>query len=134
MTNTSSKDHYIETLYAAETAEMAETRKRIHADHFPIHISAIEGKLLHTLIKAAKIKTCVEVGTLGGYSSLWLARALGDDGHLWTCEQDEKRLSLAKETLASHENVTLVAGDAKKKLPPLGEKNGPFAIIFIVFL
>lgn len=125
------KKQYIEQLYACETKEIAAARHRIATQDFPIHISPTEGRLLQLIIKMSGVKTIVEIGTLGGYSSLWLADALPEDGHLYTCEHDPKRLKMAQATLSDRKNITLVAGDAKETLPELAKSHGPFDMVFI---
>jgi predicted O-methyltransferase YrrM len=130
----SSKDlrtKYIEQLYAVETPEIVTARENIAAHDFPIHISPAEGRLLQLIIKMAGVKSIVEIGTLGGYSALWLADALPADGHLYTLEHDEKRQKLAKDGLSNRENITLIPGDAKETLPALSEKHGAFDMVFI---
>ncbi len=125
------KTDYIQNLHAVETPDMIAARKRIHDNDFPIHVTPMDGRILQVLVRMADIKTCVEIGTLGGYSSLWIADALPEDGHLYTCEHDEKRLKLAEATLGSRQNTTIVKGDANETLPALAEQHGPFDMIFI---
>lgn len=125
------KDTYINSLYAPETADMIRARKYIADMDFPIHISPAEGRLLQILIKMSGVKNCVEIGTLGGYSSLWISDALPQGGHLYTCEHDPKRLDMAKRTLSGRDNVTIVEGDANETLPALSEKHGEFDMVFI---
>ncbi|GAA3333341.1 hypothetical protein GCM10020331_097000 [Ectobacillus funiculus] len=57
-----------------------------------IDVSPNQGKLLHLLAKLKGAKNILEIGTLGGYSSVWLARALPEDGHLVTLEFSEKNM------------------------------------------
>src|SRR3954454_9963054 len=58
-----------------------------------------QGKLLNLLARIQGAKRILEVGTLGGYSTIWLARALPEDGHLLTCEYEQKHADVAKANL-----------------------------------
>ena len=127
----SEKKDYIRHLYAPETSNMTAARTRIEQNDFPIFIDAIDGKLLSILMQMNNVKTCIEVGTLGGYSTLWLAEGLAPGGHIYTCEHDEKRFEMARVALDTEDNITLIKGDAKDTLLPLGEEKGPFDMIFI---
>ena len=123
---------YINELYAPETDQIRAARERISKEDFSVHISPYEGKLLQTLIHIGRVKTCVEIGTLGGYSALWLAQALGsNNGHLYTCEHDDKRLKMAHTTLKDVKNVTIVEGDAAETLPELGRRLTKIDMVFI---
>ena len=123
---------YIEKLYAVETPAMTDTRARIKAQDFSVHISPYEGRLLQTLIHLGNIKNCVEIGALGGYSALWLSDALKiTGGHLYTCEHDEKRLKMVQETLSAIDNVTILAGDAAETLPAFSKQHGSVDMVFI---
>lgn len=125
------KTDYINELYATETPAMIAARSLIAQNDFAIHINPYEGRILQMLIKMTGVKKCVEIGTLGGYSSLWIADALPADGQLFTCEHDEKRLKLAHQTLDNHDRVTIIEGDANETLPALAKSHGPFDMVFI---
>ncbi|KAG6840394.1 hypothetical protein C0991_006989 [Blastosporella zonata] len=64
-----------------------------------ISVSAAQGKLLKLLAISIGAKRILEIGTLGGYSTIWLGRALPEDGHLITLELDEKHARVARENL-----------------------------------
>ena len=64
-----------------------------------IDVAPNQGKLLYLLAKLKGAKRILEIGTLGGYSSVWLARALPDGGHLVTLELDDKHAKLAEENV-----------------------------------
>lgn len=125
------KTDYIRNLYAPETEDMIAARTRITENDFPIFIDAIDGKLISTLMAASNVKTAVEIGTLGGYSTLWLAEGIDELGHIYTCEHDDKRYKLAQQTLKDKENITIVKGDAKETLVDLGVEKGSFDMVFI---
>ena len=100
-----------------------------------IQVSAPQGKLLHLLAKVQGAKTVLELGTLGGYSTIWLARALPAGGRLITVEADPKHADVARANIAhaglAHV-VELRVGRALDILPRLAaEGRGPFDLIFI---
>lgn len=121
---------YIRALFAPENPAQKNARDSLTSDNDKISIYAEEGKLLQLLIRLAKIKTIVEVGTLGGYAALWMADALPPDGHLYTIEKDPARAARAKQNIADHDNITLLEGDAQDVLASLAPK-APFDMIFI---
>lgn len=63
-----------------------------------LHVSAAQGKFLHLLARIRGARTILEVGTLGGYSTIWLARALPPDGRLVTLERDPARAEVVRPT------------------------------------
>ncbi len=129
--STAEKTAYIEGLYAQESDEMRQIRERIEAEDFAIHISPIEGALLATLVALHKPKVIVELGTLGGYSTLWLAKNAPKDAVIHTCEHDPKRAKMARDNLSAHSNIKLIEGDAKDTLPALFKDIGPFDMMFV---
>jgi predicted O-methyltransferase YrrM len=102
-----------------------------------INVSPNQGKLLMLLARIHGARRILEIGTLGGYSTIWLARALPADGggRLTTLEYDPKHADVARANLerAGLSNVVdLRVGDARETLPRLaGEGGGPFDFIFI---
>ena len=66
----------------------------------PIAVTAPQGKFLHLLARATGARRILEVGTLGGYSTIWLARALPSDGELVTCEVDPHHAEVAAANVA----------------------------------
>src|ERR1700693_1309811 len=101
----------------------------------PINVSPNMGKLLQLLARAQGARTILEIGTLGGYSTIWLARALPVDGHLITVEAEPKHAKVAQANIARAglaDVVELRLGQASDILPQLAaEKRGPFDVIFI---
>jgi len=100
-----------------------------------IAVSPLQGKQLLVLAQMQNPKKILEIGTLGGYSTIWLARALPDDGRLITCEFSPKHAEVARANIAraglSH-LVEIRVGPALDTLPLLAaEKRGPFDFIFI---
>lgn len=99
----------------------------------PIELSPYDGHLLHVLAKMNHAKTVVEIGTLGGYSGIHIARALPHDGHLYTFEKEKSHAELAEEVFrlaGLHEKVTVIQGEALKTLSSI-ENKGPFDMVFV---
>jgi len=101
----------------------------------PHDVSPTQGKLLHVLTRAQGARRVLEIGTLGGYSTIWLARALPPGGCLITLEADPRHAEIARANLkrASLDHVVEVrVGRAVDTLPQIAaEKPGPFDLIFI---
>jgi predicted O-methyltransferase YrrM len=94
-------------------------------------VSPLQGKLLHLLARAAGARSILELGTLHGYSTIWLARALPDGGRLVTLEADEEAADAAWaniEAAGLADRVQVVVGPAAETLPDLV---GPFDLVFI---
>jgi predicted O-methyltransferase YrrM len=101
----------------------------------PIQVSPSQGKLLHLLARVQGARTILEIGTLGGYSTIWLARALPADGRLVTLEADPKHADVARASIARAglaEVVEVRLGPALDTLPALAaEGRGPFDLVFV---
>ena len=99
----------------------------------PMQIAPYEGRILYVLAKMARVRKIVEIGTLHGYSTFHLARALPEEGVIWTCDRDAERQERAKEILketAEYQKIRWISGPAQKTLDSLtGE--GPFDLVFI---
>ena len=100
-----------------------------------IQVSPLQGKLLHLLAKAAGARRILEVGTLGGYSALWLARALPSGGKLVTLEREARHAEIARENLARGgvgDRVEIRLGPALESLERLAaERADPFDLVFV---
>jgi predicted O-methyltransferase YrrM len=100
-----------------------------------IAVSPNHGKLLHLLAKIQGARKILEIGTLGGYSTIWLARALAPGGHLITLENDPRHADVARANLGNAGLGRLVqvrVGAALDTLPQLvAEGRGPFDLFFI---
>jgi caffeoyl-CoA O-methyltransferase len=129
----SSLEKYVADLYAPEDAGLLDIRRRLQeGGRDGVQIGPVEGKILQILIRMNSVKKAVEIGTLYGYSAVWIARALPDDGHLFTFEKDPVAIAQARLSFANCElsqKVTLVEGDAAVTLPKL--QGPPFDMIFI---
>jgi predicted O-methyltransferase YrrM len=98
-----------------------------------IQLGASEAKAVALLLRLAGAKKVVEVGTLAGYSALVMARALPEDGHVWTVEFDPKHARVARENLDAAglgSKVTVLEGAGLDVLPTL-EPLGPFDAVFV---
>jgi predicted O-methyltransferase YrrM len=100
-----------------------------------ISVTPSQGKLLHLLAKLVNAKNILEIGTLGGYSTIWMARALPADGRLITMEFDPKHAQVASANIANAEladKVELREGNALELLPELAAEGlEAFDLIFI---
>ncbi|MFF8911894.1 O-methyltransferase [Streptomyces sp. NPDC015032] len=100
-----------------------------------MQVAANQGKLLHLLARLQGARTVLEIGTLGGYSTIWLARALPEGGRLVTLEFDPECAEVARaniERAGLSEVVEIRVGRALDTLPELAaEGYGPFDIVFI---
>jgi predicted O-methyltransferase YrrM len=101
----------------------------------PIDVSAAQGKMLHLLARMAGARHILELGTLGGYSTIWLARALPADGRLVTIELDPHHAEVARGNIASAgfaAQVDLRVGPALDLLDAMiAAGEGPFDFVFI---
>jgi predicted O-methyltransferase YrrM len=98
-----------------------------------IQVSAAQGKLLNLLVKSTGAKRILEMGTLGGYSTIWMASALPADGNLVTLEVNRENARVAQnhfEMVGLASKIELKLGQALELLPQL-LKNGPFDFTFI---
>lgn len=113
--------------YALQTA-LEESRA---AGLPPYNISAPQGQFLHILARSINARRILEIGTLGGYSTIWMAYALPENGKIFTLEVDENCARVARrnfERAGVANKVELVTGRALETLPAI---TGPFDLIFI---
>jgi predicted O-methyltransferase YrrM len=96
-----------------------------------IDVSPAAGKLLHLLARSVGARRILEVGTLGGYSTIWLARALPTDGRLVTCEINPHHAEVARTNLARAGLDGLVDVRVGAALDTLSTLEGPFDLAFI---
>ena len=90
-------DEYIASLFARDDDVLAALREAADREGLPpISISAVTGRLLQILLRAVRAERVLEVGTLGGYSGIWMARALPASGRLVTIEVDERHAEFAR--------------------------------------
>jgi predicted O-methyltransferase YrrM len=129
-------DGYIDALFAPEDTALKAAVAEARAEGLPqIQVSAGQGKLLYLLAKLVGARRILEVGTLGGYSAIWLARALPDDGFLVTLELSPAHARVAAVSLQRAgvlEKVDLIVGPALETLPALVHRGeGPFDLVFL---
>ncbi|MFL6181981.1 MAG: O-methyltransferase [Actinomycetes bacterium] len=125
-------DAYItDHLGASDDILAATLRDSVAAGLPEIAVSPPQGKLLMLLATSIGAKRILEVGTLGGYSTIWLARSLPDDGEVITCEYSAEHARVARENVARAglaSKVDIRLGAALDTLPTL---TGPFDLSFI---
>jgi caffeoyl-CoA O-methyltransferase len=133
-------DSYVEGLFAPPDPALEGALRRSREAGLPeIHVSPNEGKLLQLLAEIAGAKCILEVGTLGGYSTIHLARALPEEGLLISLELDEGYAGVARESLAKasvedrvEDRVEVRVGDARELLAGMVESGAaPFDLTFI---
>lgn len=132
----SAVDRYItDLLVPSDPALDAALRASAAAGLPPINVAPNQGKLLMLLAQAQGARNILEIGTLGGYSTIWLARALPADGRLITLEFDPKHAEVARaniERAGLADVVEVRLGRALDTLKQLAAENrGPFDLIFI---
>lgn len=127
------KIQYIRDVFTQTTPAMREAEKHAKEQTLPIHIGAEEGKILECILKWNNVKTVVEMGTLTGFSSLWMAKAVGEDGHIYTVETQEKFVNIARDVFKMEgvdDRIDVFHGPAPEKFAEF-EDQGPFDAIFI---
>jgi predicted O-methyltransferase YrrM len=129
-------DEYIARLFVpSDPALDGALEASVRAGLPAIHVAPNQGKLLHLLARAIGARHILEVGTLGAYSTIWLARALPEDGHVITLELDPHHAEVARANLALAglaDRVTVRVGAASDSLAELvSDGAGPFDLVFI---
>ena len=129
-------DHYISGLLAPPDTVLDATEQSITDSGIPqISISPNQGKFLQMLALLRGAKKILEIGTLGGYSTIWLARALPEGGKLITLELEQAHAAVAQKNIdlaGLHDKVDIMVGNAMDLLPQLEAQGaGPFDMIFI---
>jgi predicted O-methyltransferase YrrM len=129
-------DEYVTGLLAPPDEALKAALRAAETEELPqIQVSPPQGKLLHLLAKTIGARSILEFGTLGGYSTIWLARALPADGRLITLEAEQRYAEVAAASIAAAglgEIVEVRIGPALDQLPQLeAEQAGPFDLTFI---
>jgi caffeoyl-CoA O-methyltransferase len=129
-------DSYVEELFAPPDPVLESALRRSRRAGMPeIHVSPNEGRLLQLLAEVAGAQRILEIGTLGGYSTIHLARALPEGGALISLELNESYAGVARESIAEaglEDRVEVRIGDAGEQLYGMVEEDaGPFDLTFI---
>ena len=128
-------DYIAEKLLTDDPALTAALAANQSAGLPAIDVSPAQGKMLHLFASMARARRILEIGTLGGYSTIWLARALPADGRLVTLEIDPRHAEVAAGNLARAgvaDRVDILIGPARQTLERLiVEKTEPFDFVFI---
>jgi caffeoyl-CoA O-methyltransferase len=125
---------YLEKLFSPHNAALEDAVHQLDVMGMPhIQIAPTEGKILQVLLSMIGAQKVVEFGTLSGYSALWMLKALGTNGHLWTCEYSPKHAKVAQgvfERAGLSPQVTILEGPALDALDKLAAE-APFDAVFI---
>jgi predicted O-methyltransferase YrrM len=129
-------DGYItDHLLASDPVLEAALRASADARLPTVNVAPNQGKLLNLLALASRARTILEIGTLGGYSTIWLARALPASGRLVTLESDPRHAGVARANIAAaglSDVVEIMVGPAAESLPKLAAQHRPpFDLVFI---
>ncbi|WP_037854146.1 O-methyltransferase [Streptomyces sp. NRRL S-340] len=129
-------DAYFTALLSPEDESLQAAQRDSDTEGLPhINVTPNQGKLLQLLACLQGARNILEIGTLGGYSTIWLARALPADGRLVTLEYDAHHADVARRNLA-HAGLDRIAevrvGPALESLPKLADENPPpFDLVFV---
>lgn len=131
-----SVDRYISSLLAIEDEYLLEVHKSIEEAGMPqISVSANQGKFLYIMALIKNANRILEVGTLGGYSTLWMAKALPDNGNLVTIELNPIYAEVAQKNFNNaglSDKIEILIGNARDRLNELiSSDTKPFDMIFI---
>ncbi|MFT4201689.1 O-methyltransferase [Gordonia sp. (in: high G+C Gram-positive bacteria)] len=125
-------DEYLTRTVAGDAVGLDAIRAAQDAGGLPdIAVSPNQGKLLYLFARIAGARRVLEVGTLGGYSTAWLARAVGADGLVVSLESEQKHADVAAASLAKaglDDRVEIRVGPALETLPKV---TGPFDLVFL---
>lgn len=129
-------DRYIDGLFAGEDPVLEATLRHMTEAGLPeIQVSAGQGKFLYLLAKLSGARRILEIGTLGGYSTIWLGRALAEGGRLVSLEFDPSHAAVARaniEAAGLDGQVEVIVGPALETLPMLAEqRDASFDLVFL---
>ena len=137
MTEPSDVDALLNRLLIGDDPALSDAREATAAAGMPtIEVSPQYGKLLYLLASAVGAQNILEIGTLGGYSTIWLARAAGPSGHVVTLEYEHAHADVARTNLKRAgvaDRVEVIVGAALDTLPQLAARGDrvPFDLIFV---
>ena len=125
---------YVDRLFVGEPPLLAELRETLDSGSFPaIQVPAATGRVLEMVARMIDARKVLEIGTLGGYSALWLLRGMPADGRILTLEKDPEHAELARsfvERAGEEGRVELRVGDARELVPELGPDGG-WDLVFV---
>jgi predicted O-methyltransferase YrrM len=129
-------DNYFEKMLIPHDSVLDDALAACVAANLPaIQVSSVQGKLLHLLARIMGARNILEIGTLGGYSTIWMARALPEGGRIITLEADPKHAEVARKNFARagvEGKIELRLGKALETLPQVAtDGRGPFDMFFI---
>jgi predicted O-methyltransferase YrrM len=129
-------DNFLKDLFVGDDEDLQSALDRIDENGFPpASVSATQGKLLYLLAKLMNARNVLEIDTLGGYSTIWMARAVGPSGRVVTLEYDPKHAEVAKSSIARAglgDVVDVRTGAALESLPKIkADGLAPFDLVFI---
>jgi predicted O-methyltransferase YrrM len=126
-------DALLDRIFAGDDRDLQAALAASDAAGLPaIAVSAQQGKFLSLLVAATRATRILEIGTLGGYSTIWLARAAGPDGTVVTLEYEPRHADVARANLdraGVGDRVRVIVGPALETLPTL--TGDPFDLVFI---
>jgi predicted O-methyltransferase YrrM len=129
-------DKYFDEMLIPHDSALEDALAAASAENLPaIQVSSVQGKLLHLLARIMGARNILEIGTLGGYSTIWMARALPEGGRIITLEADPKHAEVAQKNFARagvENKVELRLGKALDTLPKVAaDGRDPFDMFFI---
>ncbi len=129
-------DHYLVNLFSLEDDILRKTEESIRENGMPEHsVSANQGQFLFLLAKMCNAKRIIEVGTLGGYSTIWLGRALNGTGKLTSIEIDPNFATVARKNIQMaglESTVEIITGDALTTLNELSNNGSEIVDLFFM--
>ncbi|MDQ4215366.1 O-methyltransferase [Microbacterium capsulatum] len=126
-------DFLAETLVGHDGALEAALAAQAAAGMPAIEVAPVSGKLLALLVRISGARRVLEIGTLGGYSTIWMARAVGHGGRVVTIEAEPGNAAVARASIDAAgvgERVEILIGRAADVLPTLADP-GPFDLVFV---
>ncbi|MGH3971620.1 MAG: O-methyltransferase [Mycobacterium sp.] len=131
--NPAAVDAFLDTTFVGDDPGLSAALEASDAAGLPrIAVSAQQGKFLCLLAAAMRARRILEIGTLGGYSTIWLARGAGSDGRVVTLEYEPKHAEVARANVdraGLGDRVEVLVGAALETLPTV--TGGPFDLVFI---
>ncbi|MFJ9564891.1 O-methyltransferase [Streptomyces fuscichromogenes] len=129
-------DFYFTSHLSPDDEALQAALRESEANELPhVNVTAGQGKLLQLLAQIQDARNILEIGTLGGYSTIWLARALPADGRLISLEYNARHAEIAVRNIARaglEKIVEVRVGPALESLPKLADENpAPFDLVFI---